>query len=275
LPEADLPVALTLLDRTRLDDPAHGETNAVWSLTLKSETALDYRAGDLLLISPREGAPERCYSIGSAAAADSRHIGLTVSLSTWVGEDGQDYYGATSGLLCRTLRVGDRVAAWLRHHPTFNLPTNPNRPIIMVATGCGIAPFIGFLAEREAAGSLGASWLIFGNRHRDGDFLHGPRLQTWLRDRVLERLDTAFSRDAEDRAQVQDRLIQQAAEVWAWLTARDAILYVCGRLSTLGRGLDAALSEIARLQGHLAPEAADALVAKWRAEGRIRRDLFD
>jgi sulfite reductase (NADPH) flavoprotein alpha-component len=274
-PEADLPVALTLVDRVRLDDPAHGGTNPVWSVTLESETALDYRAGDLLLIAPGDGSPERCYSIGSAASSSGRHISLTVSLSTWIGDDGQEHHGATSCLLCRTWPKGQRTTAWLRRHPAFNLPPDPNRPIIMVAAGCGIAPFIGFLAEREAEGSRGVSWLIFGNRHRDADFLHGPRLQAWLQAGVLVRLDTAFSRDPDDGAHVQDRLVEQAAEVWEWLTARNAILYACGRLSTLGRGLDEALTGIARSKGGLEPQAADALVAQWRADGRIRRDLFD
>jgi sulfite reductase (NADPH) flavoprotein alpha-component len=274
-PEADLPVALTLVDRARLDNPALGSTNPVWCVTLESETALDYRAGDLVLIAPGDGTPERCYSIGSAASPGDRRISLTVSLNTWFGDDGQQHYGATSSLLCRTWPPGERTAALLRRHPAFNLPAEPVRPVIMVATGCGIAPFIGFLAEREAAGSRGVSWLIFGNRHRGADFLHGPRLEGWLQAGVLARLDTAFSRDPDDGAHVQDRLVEQAAEVWEWLTARDAVLYACGRLSTLGRSLDEALIEIARSAGGLTPDAADTLVAQWRADGRIRRDLFD
>jgi sulfite reductase (NADPH) flavoprotein alpha-component len=274
-PESDLPVAFTLAARTRLDDPAHGDTAEVHALILESETSLDYRPGDLLLVSPGNDVPERCYSIGSAPQADGRQLRLTVSLSTWTGEDGQERFGATSALLCRTVPVGDWITGRLRRHPAFNPPTDANRPIIMVATGCGIAPFIGFLAERATAGSRGASWLIFGNRYRDGDFLYGPRLEAWLRDGVLARLDTAFSRDAGDGAHAQDRLTDQAAEIWRWLTARDAILYACGRLSTLGHGLEAALCAIARSQGGLTPEAAEALVATWRAVGRIRRDLFD
>jgi sulfite reductase (NADPH) flavoprotein alpha-component len=88
-------------------------------------------------------------------------------------------------------------------------------------------------------------------------------------------LDPAFSRDPGDGAHARDRLTEHAAEVCDWLTARDAILYACGRLSTLGGGLDRSLARVARTRGRLEPEAADALVARWRAEGRIRRDLFD
>jgi sulfite reductase (NADPH) flavoprotein alpha-component len=88
-------------------------------------------------------------------------------------------------------------------------------------------------------------------------------------------LDTAFSRDPDDGAHVQDRMIEQADDVWEWLTARDAVLYACGRLSTLGHALDKALIEIVRAKGRLEPEAAVALVAQWRADGRVRRDLFD
>jgi sulfite reductase (NADPH) flavoprotein alpha-component len=123
------------------------------------------------------------------------------------------------------------------------------------SAGDGIAPFVGFLAEREAAASRSASWLILGNRRRYREFLNADRLNNWLRDGVLWRLDTAFSRDEHDGAHVQDRLIERSQDVWVWLTWRDAIRYVCGRKSTLGRALKETLCSIAATQRGLSGPA--------------------
>jgi sulfite reductase (NADPH) flavoprotein alpha-component len=272
-PEADQPVALRLIRRTRLDDPTHGDTREVHALELESETPLDWCPGDLLLVSPAEGEPERCYSIGSAPCLNDRRLLLTVALRQSVEPDGRERTGAASGLLCRALPLGATISARLRRHPAFNPPADPQRAIIMVATGCGIAPFVGFLAGRAAARSRGASWLLFGNRHAAGDFLHGEQLTQWARDGVLARLDTAFSRDA-DGGYVQDRLLRHAAEVWDWMGRRDAILYACGGPATLGQSLDDALLDVLTLAGGLSLAAADAMLGRWRADGRIRRDLI-
>ena len=274
-PEADRPVDLYLVRRTRLDDPAQGDTREVHALELESAAPMDWRPGDLLLVSPGRDQPERCYSIGSTPRANDRRLLLTVALRQSAGADGQEWTGAASGLLCRTLPVGATIPARLRRHPAFNPPEDPQRAIIMLATGCGIAPFIGFLAERAAAGSRGASWLLFGNRHRAADFLHGEQLRQWAQDGVLARVDTAFSRDIGDGGYVQDRLLGHAAEVWDWMSRRNAILYACGGQSTLGRGLDDALLHIAMAGGALSAEAAEATLGRWQAEGRIRRDMID
>lgn len=274
-PEADRAVDLRLILRTRLDDPAHGETREVHALELESAMPMDWRPGDLLLVSPGADQPERCYSIGSTPRTNDRRLLLTVALSRSAGPGGQERLGAASGLLCRILTPGATISGWLRRHPAFNPPEDPERAIIMIATGCGIAPFIGFLAEREATGSRGASWLLFGNRHRAGDFLHAERLRGWAQGGVLARLDTAFSRDPDDGAYVQDRLRHHAAALWDWMSQRNAILYACGGRSTLGKGLDDALLHIAMAGGALSPQAAEAMLGSWRAEGRIRRDILD
>ena len=274
-PEADRTVQLRLIARTRLDTPVHGDTREVHALKLESGTKLDWRPGDLLLISPGPDQPERCYSIGSTPRTNDRRLLLTVALRRAVDPDGQEWLGAASALLCRALPPGGNLTARLRRHPAFNPPEDCQRPIIMLAVGCGIAPFIGFLAEREAAGSRGASWLLFGNRHLAGDFLHGERLLRWLQEGVLARLDTAFSRDPEDGRFVQHRLLAHAADVWDWMHRRNAILYACGGRATLGHVLDDVLLQVMIAGGALPPETAESALSRWQAEGRIRRDVID
>ena len=273
-PAFDHPVTLTLASRVQLNDPNNLDTNEAWSLLFESAEPLDFRAGDLLMVSPREGEPERAYSIGSSALVDPRQILLTVGLISRTDEQGNEQLGAMSGILCRRLRTGDIVQAKLRRHAGFNLPGEPDQPVLMLATGCGIAPFVGFLSEHAAAHRAGVTWLIFGNRRRAGDFFYRERLESWAQIGVLSRLDTAFSRDPEDGAYVQDRLVESGAETLR-LLERGGTLYVCGRASTIGTGVRTALQQILACEKSMQPTEAEAQLERWQGEGVLRLDVFD
>lgn len=272
-PERDRGIALSLVERTQLNDPGDRETNEAWSLVFESTLPLDYRPGDLVLISPGDGEPERPYSIGSSPLESNRRLLLTVGLKVWQDEAGGEHVGKASGLLCRKLVIGDVIEAKLRRHPTFN-PPEDNLPVIMVAAGCGIAPFVGFLTEHALAQRTSPTWLVFGNRKRAADFFYRDRLEQWLRSGQLSRLDTAFSRDPDDGAYVQDRLVEAGAEVLDWLN-RGGVFYLCGRLSTVGVGVNAALTEILVKTASLSAFDAERQLQLWEAEGKIRRDVYD
>lgn len=60
----------------------------------------------------------------------------------------------------------------------FQPPASLAVPIIMVGPGTGVAPFIGFLEQREqqyleakSCDSVGEAWLFHGCRHREHDYL--------------------------------------------------------------------------------------------------------
>ena len=69
-------------------------------------------------------------------------------------------------------------------------------------TSIGVAPFRGFLQQREATGAKGRNWLVFGHRNYLHDFLYQLEWQDWIKDGVLTRLDVAFSRDQPDKRYV-------------------------------------------------------------------------
>ncbi len=46
----------------------------------------------------------------------------------------------------------------------------------MVGPGTGVAPFRGFVQEREATGATGRNWLFFGGRSLYHDFLYQTRV---------------------------------------------------------------------------------------------------
>ena len=56
--------------------------------------------------------------------------------------------GVASTWLAR-LKEGDRAAVFVRRS-SFKLPADPATPVVMVGPGTGLAPFRGFLQEREA-----------------------------------------------------------------------------------------------------------------------------
>lgn len=274
-PRQDLPVTLTLERRRQLNDPEDPATHEVWSLEWRSADPLSFRPGDLLLVSPGKGEPGRPYSIGSSSELKPHRILLTVALTTRQDAEGKTCWGKASGLLCRGFKQGDTLEATLRPHTDFNPPDDPARPMIMIAAGCGIAPFVGFIREQAEGVRTGPAWLIFGNRKRAGDYFYGEQLEQWHAHGALTRLDTAFSRDPQGGGYVQDVMRSQAPMLWEWLEDRNAVLYACGNAHTLGEGVRQALVEILQQQGGLDQEAARARLRAWESEGRLRFDLID
>jgi sulfite reductase (NADPH) flavoprotein alpha-component len=134
--------------------------------------------------------------------------------------------GVASSQVADRLQKGGRVRVKLRPNKHFALPA-PDKDIIMVGPGTGVAPFRAFMQERRAIGAGGRSWLFFGDRQFTHDFLYQLEWQDALRDGVLSRMDVAFSRDTPHKVYVQHRLKEQSRDLVDWLD-NGAYFYVCG-----------------------------------------------
>ncbi len=143
----------------------------------------------------------------------------------------------------------------------------------MVGPGTGIAPFRAFIQDRVASGATGRNWLFFGDQKRATDFLYEEEWQVHLERGQLSRLDVAFSRDQVEKVYVQDRMRQNAAELWRWLQA-GAYFFVCGDAKRMAKDVDAALHEIAVTQGGLTPPMAADYVKLLKREKRYQRDVY-
>ena len=155
----------------------------------------------------------------------------------------------------------------------FRLPTDPETPIIMVGPGTGIAPFRAFLQHRVATGAKGRSWLFFGDQRSATDFLFGGELTGWQKDGALTKLSLAWSRDVAKKVYVQDRMREEAGDLWRWLQD-GAHFYLCGDASRMAKDVDAALRAIAMQQGGMnADQARDWIVALAR-QHRYQRDVY-
>ena len=214
----------------------------------------------------------RLYSISSSPKAHPGEVHLTVGAVRYESH-GRVRKGVASTFLAD--RVGDTefVKVFVQPSHGFKPPINGDTPMIMVGPGTGIAPFRAFLEERQATGAKGKNWLFFGDQKRDADFLYDELLTDWAKSGLLTRLDLAFSRDQEQKIYVQDRMMEGAGELWAWLEA-GAHFYVCGDASRMAKDVDAALHKIVETAGGKSVDEAKAYVAKLKSDKRYQRDVY-
>lgn len=214
----------------------------------------------------------RLYSISSSPKAHPDEVHLTVAAVRY------DSYGRGRKGVCSTF-LADRCAdntpvpVFVQTSHGFRLPTNGDVPVIMCGPGTGIAPFRAFLEERRATGAQGRNWLFFGDQRRSTDFLYQEQLGAWLADGHLARLDLAFSRDQAEKIYVQNRMLENAGELWSWLDS-GAHFYVCGDASRMAKDVDAALHQVAETAGGLSKEAAAEYIQKLKSEKRYQRDVY-
>ncbi len=239
---------------------------------------------DLLIEHPRAlfDAPEfvatlkrmlpRLYSISSSPKAHPDEVHLTVAVLTYVS-NGRTRKGVCSTYLAERVGENDRVGVFTHHNKAFRLPDDPNKPIIMIGPGTGVAPFRAFLEERRANGDKGKTWLFFGDQHAKTDFLYESEFAAFKKDGVLSRLDTAFSRDQASKVYVQHRMLENAREFFEWLQS-GAYLYVCGDASRMAKDVDLALREIIRIAGGKSVEESDQYVRQLATDKRYRRDVY-
>lgn len=113
----------------------------------------------------------------------------------------------------------------------FRLPTKPETPIIMVGPGTGLAPFRGFIQERQflrdEGKTVGESILYFGCRKRSEDYIYESELEEWVKKGTLN-LKAAFSRDQGKKVYVQHLLEQDADLIWNVIGENKGHFYICG-----------------------------------------------
>ncbi len=217
----------------------------------------------------------RLYSIASSPAAHPGEVHLCVAVVRYENH-GRRRTGLCSGFLADGASVGTReVPIYVQESPKFFLPSDPTRDIIMVGPGTGIAPFRAFLEERAASGAAGRNWLFFGEQHQATDFLYAEDFAGFLRSGILTRMDLAFSRDQAQKIYVQNRLLENATEVWRWIQA-GAYFYVCGDARHMAKDVHAALLRIVEEQGGKSADEARAYVEEtlMKTERRYLRDVY-
>jgi NADPH-ferrihemoprotein reductase len=190
---------------------------------------------------------------------------------------------------------GKKIPMFVRHS-NFKLPSNPQKPIIMIGPGTGVAPFRAFVHERATLAAkgtpVGPALLFFGCRSSKEDFLYEKEWTQYSKDspddliKYLEdeerspltessflKLKTAFSRENSQKVYVQHRLKEHAKLVNKLLKS-GAFFYVCGDAQRMARDVQSTLIDIISEQRSISRNKAEDVVKNMRTQNLYQEDVW-
>lgn len=186
---------------------------------------------------------------------------------------GRLHKGVCSTFLADLVETETPVRCFFTPNKVFRVPEDDQLPIIMVGPGTGIAPFRAFLQERQYRNASGKNWLFFGDRNASTDYIYRDELESYQESGLLTHLDLAFSRDQEAKIYVQDRMLEQGAEVFLWLE-QGGYFYVCGDAYRMAKDVDQALHSLISKHGQLSEQQAIDYVNQLKKDKRYVRDVY-
>lgn len=198
----------------------------------------------------------RYYSISSAPCVMPRTCSITVGVVAGTSPTGRVHKGCCSNYMADRRR-GDVIWAQVKNMAgTFNLPA-PEVPIIMVGPGTGVAPFRGFLQERQNQKENGAqvapAHLFFGCQTPDRYF-YEDEFKAFEQNGTLTKIHVAYSRVAEKKY-VQRDIAENAQAMWELLDAGGHV-YMCGDAAKVAPAVRQAFKECVVVGGEDKESAA-------------------
>ncbi|MFM2417158.1 MAG: hypothetical protein RL385_1881 [Pseudomonadota bacterium] len=124
------------------------------------DTPLAYQAGQFVSLTNDAGVT-RSYSIASVPGDPALELHVRRAPS-----------GKMSGYLHDTLTEGDTLTLRGPQGDCFYTDGRPDQPLLLVATGTGLAPMIGIARDALRQAHRGAIWLLHGGRTRADLYLH-------------------------------------------------------------------------------------------------------
>lgn len=212
----------------------------------------------------------RLYSISSSSEAHDGQVHLTVNHNKFKVND-EIKSGLASEFLAE-FPLDTEFEFYIHKNNNFRLPTEET-DIIMIGPGTGIAPFRSFLAELDVKGAEGKNWLFFGEQHFVYDFYYQTEIQEWLTTGVLNKLDTAFSRDQERKIYVQDRIREKSVEFNSWLE-NGASIYICGQKNPMSQDVEKAIIEVIAKERNVSENDAKKILDELENQGKYQKDVY-
>ncbi|KAJ5610015.1 hypothetical protein N7510_006734 [Penicillium lagena] len=246
----------------------------------------------------------RYFSIASSPYVEPRQLAITVAVLVHETLDQQRFYGLATNYLYSIYQSLNHITVKEPRRPqfamsgpggcltsgdmyiqirpsTFKLPREMQRPVILFASGSGIAPFRGFIQERVRAAldgqEIGSIFLFFGCRNTADCLYHTEweKLQESLASvgkKSLLDVNYAFSRMGK-REYVQDRMASRQQDVLRLLLEDQASAYICGSVK-LSSGVKSTLRELIGNHWGWEEQACAKYLEDLKESGRLREDVW-
>ncbi len=220
----------------------------------------------------------RYYSISSSPKQSPDRLSITVAVVDAPARSGIGQYKGVASNYLATRAPQEQLLVFVRTPESgFQLPADPQVPIIMVGPGTGIAPFRGFLQARDAlqqeGQALGEAHLYFGCRNAN-DFLYRDELEQYAQQGIVT-LHTAFSRESErEKTYVQHLMAGHADKIMDVLNERGGMLYICGDGTRMAPDVEQALCAAYRERYGKDEQEAALWLDQLVQQGRYAKDVW-
>jgi sulfite reductase (NADPH) flavoprotein alpha-component len=208
-----------------------------------------FQSGDLLAIRPTKGTYERLYS---ASILQSGQLFISIK---------RHAKGLCSNELSQ-LQQGDFLKGTLIQNNSFHFPKK-QRPVVLICTGTGIAPFLGMLENNRQKTPV---YLYWGGQSQEALSLYQQQINQSLKSQQLLAAHYAFSRDPSVPKTYVQELIERDARNIARVLANKGTLLLCGSVA-MQQGVTTVLQ-------HLCLEYNQTPLSVYQKKGRVRIDCY-
>ncbi len=229
------------------------------------------RPGVEQVVGSLAGLEPRLYSIASAPSSHPGELHLAVRMVRRE-RGGRERRGVASGYLTEGIFKGDELSAAVQSAER-RLPLEGTGPMILLGAGTGVARHRGLLAELEARGRKGNTWLILAACFEGDETLYQAELEGWAKLGVLEHLDVIKLGQRGRRAGPHDVLRRRARRLVSWLE-RGGSVYACGESKAFSGALDDTLVDVLGRQGNMTPAEAIDFLQELRRHGRYVEEVY-
>lgn len=210
----------------------------------------------------------RCYSISSSSVQQPRQATITVAIKhktlglaakhlLSVQEEWETGRTSQKAPIKPNPDQGNNLNLALQatiKPSNFRLPSSKTIPIILIATGSGLAPFRAFIHERARIklmqGTTSGKILLFMGCRQPDDFMYQDDLCAIQRDtfdgeETQLQIIAAYSRPSglQEGQHVQDKIREYSKEVTRMLLRGNASVYVCGH-AAMSRAVGEVFEEV-------------------------------